>query len=79
MSGFADGYRDIPVTESELYLLMELGERKERAYLKDQKSQEIAKKSGWKMEHRELGRMAWAKEEKEETEEKKEDEKNEDA
>jgi len=45
----ASEYRDIPMTESELYMLVELGEMKERAWLKDDKQRRILEKNGWKM------------------------------
>lgn len=44
----ASEYRDIPMTESELYMLIELGEMKERAWLKDNKQRKILEKNGWK-------------------------------
>ena len=76
VAGLASEYRDIPITESELYLLTELGEMKERAWLKDHKSREVAEKNGWFHEWREIGRQAWVKketEEKKEPEQEKED------
>ena len=45
----ANEFRDIPMTESELYMLVELGEMKERAWLKDDKQRKILEKNGWKM------------------------------
>ena len=40
-------YRDIPMTEHELYMLTELGEIKERAWLKDYKQKQLIEKAGW--------------------------------
>lgn len=57
-------YRDIPMTESELYMLVELGEQKERALLKDRKQENLLEKQGWKAEYK--GRVqVWKKEESE--------------
>ena len=42
-------YRDIKMTEDELYMLIQLGEEKERAWLKDDKQVRILKKNGWEM------------------------------
>lgn len=43
-------YRDIPMTESELYMLVELGATKERAWLKDYKQRNLVEKNGWKFD-----------------------------
>ena len=43
-------YREIPMTESELYMIIELGEMKERAWLKNRKDEEMLEKQGWKQE-----------------------------
>lgn len=43
-------YRDIPMTESELYMLVELGAEKERAWLKDYKQKKIIETSGWEFD-----------------------------
>ena len=43
-------YRDIPMTEHELYMLTELGEIKERAWLKDYKQKQIIEKAGWEFD-----------------------------
>ncbi len=43
-------YRDIPMTEHELYMLTELGEIKERAWLKDYKQKQIMYKAGWEFD-----------------------------
>lgn len=40
-------YRDIPITEDELMMLVELGDAKRMAMLRDAKSKRIAEKSGW--------------------------------
>lgn len=47
VAGLVNEDRDIPITEDELYLICELGEIKERAWLKDMKQKEIANKNGW--------------------------------
>lgn len=44
-------YREIPMTESELYMIIELGEMKERAWLKNRKDEEMLEKQGWKQEY----------------------------
>lgn len=60
-------YREIPITMDELYMLVELGAEKERAYLKDFKSKKIAEKSGW--EFMLMNRCpVWQKKEQEEAE-----------
>lgn len=43
----ASQYRDIPITEDELMMLVELGDAKRMAMLKDAKSKRIAEKAGW--------------------------------
>lgn len=50
VQALASEYRDIPMTESELYLLTELGAEKERAWLKDNNQIRVVEKNGWKME-----------------------------
>ena len=50
VEAMASEYRDIPMTEDELNLLIELGEAKERAWLKDYKQRQITEKSEWKFE-----------------------------
>ena len=44
-------YREIPMTESELYMIIELGEIKERAWLRNRKDEEALEKQGWKQEY----------------------------
>ena len=44
----ANEYREIPIGESELYMLTELGKLEERAWLKDYKQVQIIEKAGWK-------------------------------
>lgn len=44
-------YREIPMTESELYMIIGLGEMKERAWLKNRKDEEMLEKQGWKQEY----------------------------
>lgn len=39
------------MTESELYMIIELGEMKERAWLKNRKDEEMLEKQGWKQEY----------------------------
>ncbi|MBO6108100.1 MAG: hypothetical protein J6P16_01710 [Eubacterium sp.] len=53
-------YRDIKMTEDELYMLVQLGERKERAWLKDDKQVRILKKHGWEMIF-DIGGRHWQK------------------
>ena len=43
-------YRDIPMTEDELYMIAELGKMEERALLKDYKQKKLIEKSGWKFD-----------------------------
>ena len=43
-------YRDIPMTEDELYMIAELGKMEERALLKDYKQKKLIEKSGWKID-----------------------------
>lgn len=47
VSELSNEYRDIPITEHELYMLIGLGEMRDRAWLRDFKSKEVAEKSGW--------------------------------
>lgn len=65
-------YREIPMTEHELYMLTELGEQKERAWLKDYKQRRIMEKSGWKINYKDFTCPVWVKEEKESEENKDE-------
>ena len=57
----ASEYRDIPITEDELFLLVELGAVKERAWLKDYKQRQITEKSGWEFDF--TRGCAWVKKE----------------
>ena len=50
ISSLACEYRDIPMTESELYTIAELGKMEERAFLKDYKQKKLIEKSGWKFD-----------------------------
>ena len=60
INALSSKYRDIPMTEHELYMLTELGEIKERAWLKDYKQRQIIKKAGWKVDY--MGRCPlWLK------------------
>lgn len=43
-------YRDIPMTEDELYVLVELGDARRMARVRDAKSRQIAEKAGWEKE-----------------------------
>lgn len=78
-SGFVDGfnialteiidalsneYRNIKMTEDELYLLIKLGEKKERLWLKDDNQARIMKKNGWEMTT-DVGARYWQKKGKE--------------
>gem|GEM_PF-2703082 len=65
ISSLACEYRDIPMTESELYAIAELGKMEERALLKDYKQKKLIKKSGWKFD---FGNRCpvWKKESKDE-------------
>ena len=62
VEAMASEYRDIPMTEDELGLLIELGEAKERAWLKDYKQRQITEKSGWEFDF--ARGCAWVKSEK---------------
>ena len=56
-------YRDIKMTEDELYMLAQLGQRKERAWLKDDKQVRILEKNGWEMIFN-IGGRHWQKKER---------------
>lgn len=72
VEALASEYRDIPMTAAEMYVLVELGEMKMRAYLKNLKQTQIAEKAGWEIDFvRENG---WAKRWIKNEEEKKEEE-----
>ena len=58
----SDTYRDIQMTEDELYMLIDLGAQKERAWLKDQKQKKLLEKQGWKESHHGFVPV-WSKEE----------------
>ena len=47
----ASEYRDIPITEDELFLLVELGAVKERAWLQDHKQKRLMEQNGWKIDY----------------------------
>jgi hypothetical protein len=55
VSELSNEYRDIPMTQSELYLLTELGKLEERAWLKDHKQIKIMEDSGWEQDWRHSG------------------------
>ena len=55
VSELANDYRDIPMTESELYLLTELGKLEERAWLKDHKQIKIMEDNGWEQDWKHSG------------------------
>lgn len=59
-------YRDIPMTEDELYMLVELGDIRRMAKLKDEKSKNTARKAGWYMDLKGLC-ATWKKKEVEES------------
>lgn len=62
----ANKYRDIPMTESELYMIVELGEMKERAWMKDYKQRKILEKNGWKQDSKNAFAVpVWKKEQPE--------------
>ena len=63
----SDTYRDIQMTEDELYMLVDLGVQKEMAWLKDQKQRKLLEKQGWKEEHHNFVPV-WKKEEHSEDE-----------
>ena len=48
IEAMASQYRDIPMTEDEMYMLVELGDRRRMARMKDAKSTRLANKAGWK-------------------------------
>lgn len=58
----SDTYRDIQMTEDELYMLIDLGAQKEMAWLKDQKQKKLLEKQGWKEEYHNFIPV-WSKEE----------------
>ena len=60
----SDTYRDIQMTEDELYMLIDLGVQKDRAWLKNQKQKKLLEKQGWKEEHHNFVPV-WVKEESE--------------
>lgn len=49
IDALSNEYRDIKMTEDELYLLIKLGEKKERFWLRDDNQARIMKKNGWEM------------------------------
>ena len=55
-------YRDVQMTEDELYMLIDLGVQKDRAWLKNQKQKKLLEKQGWKEEHHNFVPV-WKKEE----------------
>ena len=62
VSALADEYRDIRMTETELYMLVELGEAKERAWLKDNKQRKLLEKNGWEQDFNDPSScFAWKK------------------
>ena len=54
-------YRDIPLTEAELYMLVDLGDMRRMARMKDEKSRSIAVKAGWCRDWKDLS-MTWKRE-----------------
>ena len=60
----SDTYREIQMTEDELYMLIDLGVQKDRAWLKDQKQKKLLEKQGWKEKHHNFVPV-WVKEESE--------------
>lgn len=49
IDALSNEYRNIKMTEDELYLLIKLGEKKDRFWLKDDNQARIMKKNGWEM------------------------------
>ena len=70
ISALSSEYRDIPMTEDELYVLIKLGAVKEKAWLKDFKQKQIIEKAGWTFDFTERCSIWHKKEEK--TEDKNE-------
>ena len=60
----SDTYREIQMTEDELYMPIDLGVQKDRAWLKDQKQKKLLEKQGWKEKHHNFVPV-WVKEESE--------------
>ena len=60
----SDTYRDVQMTEDELYMLIDLGVQKDRAWLKNQKQKKLLEKQGWKEKHHNFVPV-WVKEESE--------------
>lgn len=50
VESLTNAYRDIPMTEDELYVLVELGDARRMARVRDAKSRQIAEKAGWEKE-----------------------------
>lgn len=62
VNALASEFRDIPMTESELYMLIDLGEMKERAYLKDNRQKKILEGNGWEQDFKDFTRPhVWKK------------------
>lgn len=61
VSALADEYRDIRMTETELYMLVELGEARERAWLKDNKQMKLLEKNGWERDFHGPSFPVWKK------------------
>ena len=61
IDALASEYRDIPMTDSELYMLVQLGEIKERAWLKDNKQKKILEANGWKQDFEDFYPYIWKK------------------
>lgn len=49
IEALSNEYRHIKMTEDELHMLIQLGEKRERAWLKDDNQARILKKNGWEM------------------------------
>lgn len=63
VSALASEFRDIPMTESELDMLVELGGAEERAWLKDNRQKKILENNGWKQDFKDLTcPLVWKKE-----------------
>lgn len=63
VSALASEFRDIPMTEAELDMLVELGGAEERAWLKDNKQKKILEDNGWKQDFKDFANPhVWRKE-----------------
>ena len=68
VESLASQYRDIPITEDELYMVGELGRLQHQAWLKSYKPMEAARNSGWDQDYFAKNPIWKRKEEKKENE-----------